>query len=249
PDPRRGRRADTDRRPGGRLRRDATGPGGGAGVNGGAGLGELFDGLPEELRRQALTHASWVEHRADSYDRLAFLGDSVLGLAISSELYPRFESAGAGRLTKLRAQAVSRQACAEVARDLGIPDRLRAAAHEGGRSADELVSSDRVLASVCEAVIGAVYLGAGYERTAPAVVAAFEGQIEEALQSPDDFKSLLQERLARRGDVVEYVITREEGPPHDREFEAVAQVEGEEIGRGHGKSKKAAEQSAALAAL
>jgi len=173
----------------------------------------------------------------------------VLGLAISSELYPRFESAGAGRLTKLRAQAVSRQACAEVARDLGIPDRLRAAAHEGGRSADELVSSDRVLASVCEAVIGAVYLGAGYERTAPAVVAAFEGQIEEALQSPDDFKSLLQERLARRGDVVEYVITREEGPPHDREFEAVAQVEGEEIGRGHGKSKKAAEQSAALAAL
>jgi len=173
----------------------------------------------------------------------------VLGLAISSELYPRFESAGAGRLTKLRAQAVSRQSCAEVARNLGLPEKLAVAAHEGGRSAEELVGSDRVLASVCEAVIGAVYLRFGYDRTAPAVVEAFEEEIEEALQSPDDFKSLLQERLARRGDVVEYLITREDGPPHDRSFESVAQVEGEEIGRGEGKSKKSAEQSAALAAL
>jgi ribonuclease-3 len=173
----------------------------------------------------------------------------VLGLAISSYLYPRFPNAGAGRLTKLRAQAVSRQACAEVARDLDLPEKLRAAAREGGRSADELVNSDRVLASVCEAVIGAVYLECGYAVTAPAVVAAFEPQVEEALESPDDFKSLLQERLARRGDVVEYVIAREDGPPHARSFEAVAQVEGEEIGRGGGKSKKSAEQSAALAAL
>jgi ribonuclease-3 len=173
----------------------------------------------------------------------------VLGLAISSHLYPRFPNAGAGRLTKLRAQAVSRQACAEVARALDLPDKLRAEAREGGRSADELVNSDRVLASVCEAVIGAVYLEYGYERTASAVVEAFEGEIEEALESPDDFKSLLQERLARRGDVVEYLIAREDGPPHARSFEAVAQVEGEEIGRGEGKSKKSAEQSAALAAL
>lgn len=173
----------------------------------------------------------------------------MLGLAISSDLYPRFPNAGAGRLTKLRAQAVSRQACAEVARDLGLPEQLREAAQEGGRSADELVGSDRVLASVCEAIIGAVYLEYGYERTAEAVVAAFEAQVEEALESPDDFKSLLQERLARRGEVVEYVIVREDGPPHARSFESVAQVEGEEIGRGEGKSKKSAEQSAALAAL
>jgi ribonuclease-3 len=205
--------------------------------------------VPEALARQALTHASWVERRHESYDRLAFLGDSVLGLAISSDLYPRFPSAGAGRLTKLRAQAVARQACAEVARDLGLPAKLLDAAREGGRSADELVGSDRVLASVCEAVIGAVYLEFGYGRTAPAVVGAFAAQVEEALESPDDFKSLLQERLARRGEVVEYVIEREDGPPHDRRFESVAQVEGEEIGRGEGKSKKSAEQSAALAAL
>ena len=173
----------------------------------------------------------------------------MLGLAISSELFPRFRNAGAGRLTKLRAQAVARGACADVARDLDLPDRLRAQAGEGGRSADELVDSDRVLASVCEAVIGAVYLEYGYDRTAPAVVEAFSAQIEEALESPDDFKSLLQERLARRGDVVEYVVVREDGPPHDRRFESVACVDGEEIGRGAGKSKKSAEQSAALAAL
>ena len=196
-----------------------------------------------------MTHASWVERRHESYDRLAFLGDSVLGLAVSSDLFPRFPNAGAGRLTKLRAQAVARQACAEVARDLGIPEMLRLEAGDGGRSADELVESDRVLASVCESVIGAVYLAHGYEKTAPAVVDAFATQVEEALESPDDFKSLLQERLARRGEVVEYVIVSEEGPPHDRRFESVAQIETEEIGRGAGKSKKAAEQSAALAAL
>jgi ribonuclease-3 len=205
--------------------------------------------VPEDLRKQALTHASWVERRHDSYDRLAFLGDSVLGLAVSSDLFPRFPNAGAGRLTKLRAQAVARQACAEVARELDVPELLRAEAGEGGRSAEELVDSDRVLASVCESLIGAVYVEHGYEATAPAVVAAFRRQVEEALESPDDFKSTLQERLARRGDVVEYVIVREEGPPHDRRFESVAQVDGEEIGRGAGKSKKSAEQSAALAAL
>lgn len=173
----------------------------------------------------------------------------MLGLAVSSDLFPRFPNAGAGRLTKLRAQAVARQACAEVARELEVPQKLRDEAREGGRSADELVESDRVLASVCESVIGAVYLAHGYETTAAAVVEAFERQVDEALESPDDFKSLLQERLARRGEVVEYVIVGEDGPPHDRRFESVAQVEGEEIGRGAGKSKKAAEQSAALAAL
>jgi ribonuclease-3 len=209
----------------------------------------LFDSVPDDLRRQALTHASWVERRQESYDRLAFLGDSVLGLAVSSDLFPRFAEAGAGRLTKLRAQAVARGACADVARELRVADLLREQAGAGGRSAEELVDSDRVLASVCEAVIGAVYLEHGYDKTAPAVVAAFAAQVEEALQSPDDFKSLLQEKLARRGDVVEYVISREEGPPHDRSFESVALVEGEEIGRGAGKSKKSAEQSAALAAL
>jgi ribonuclease-3 len=169
---------------------------------------------------------------------------------VSTHLFPRFPAYGAGRLTKLRAQAVSRPACAEVARDCGVPEQLRRAAPEGtGRSADTLLASERILASVCEAMIGACYLHYGFERTAPPVVAAFEEQIEEALEHPVDFKSVLQERLARRAEIVEYRIEEEAGPPHDRRFVAVAEVAEEEIGRGEGKTKKAAEQEAALVAL
>ena len=169
---------------------------------------------------------------------------------MSTAIYPRFETFGAGRLTKLRAQAVSEGACVEVARSLGVPERLTAAAPEGvGRNADVLIESDRVLASVCEAIIGAAYLAFGFERTAPAVVDSFRGEIEEALEHPVDYKSVLQERLARRAEVVTYVTVAEDGPAHDRSFIAVAEVEGEELGRGEGKTKKGAEQEAALHAL
>src|SRR5919198_1981744 len=131
-------------------------------------LKELVDELPEGLQRQAFTHSSWVEHRAESYERLAFLGDVVLSLAVSDHLFPRFERYGAGRLTKVRAQAVSGASCARVAHGIGVPDRLRAAAPEGtGRSAEMLITSERVLASVCEAIIGAAYIAFGLERTAP----------------------------------------------------------------------------------
>ena len=83
----------------------------------------------------------------------------------------------------------------------------------------------------------------------PAVVDAFSEQVEEALESPVDFKSLLQERLARRSEIVSYRIVDSSGPPHDRSFVAVAAVSGEELGRGQGKTKKAAEQEAASHAL
>jgi ribonuclease III len=213
-------------------------------------LDELIEALPDHLRRQAFTHASWVEHRSDSYERLAFLGDVVLSLAVSDHLYPRFELYGAGRLTKVRAQTVSGPSCARVASGLGVPDRLREAAPAGtGRSVDMLVESERVLASVCEALIGAAYLHFGLERTAPAVVRSFAEEIDDALEHPVDYKSVLQERLARRAEVVAYRIEAEEGPPHDRSFVAVAEVSGEELGRGEGKTKKSAEQEAAFQAL
>ena len=213
-------------------------------------LEELLAELPEGLRQQAFTHSSWVEHRAEAYERLAFLGDVVLSLAVSDHLYPRFERYGAGRLTKVRAQAVSGSSCARVARLLGVEEELREAAPDGpGRTADMLVDSERVLASVCEAIIGAAYLTFGLERTAPAVVESFRGEIEQALENPVDYKSVLQERLARRAEVVAYRTVAEEGPAHDRSFIAVAEVAGEELGRGAGKTKKAAEQEAALHAL
>jgi ribonuclease-3 len=214
-------------------------------------LEDLLAELPDDLRWQAFTHASWVGHRAEAYERLAFLGDVVLSLAVSTHLYPRFERYGAGRLTKVRAQAVSGPSCARVALGLGVADELRAAAPEGttGRSAEMLVGSERVLASVCEAIIGASFLAFGFDRTAPAVVETFRREIEEALEHPVDYKSVLQERLARRAEVVAYRTVSEEGPAHDRSFIAVAEVAGEELGRGEGKTKKGAEQEAALQAL
>ena len=175
----------------------------------------------------------------------------VLSLAVSTHLYPRFERYGAGRLTKVRAQAVSgavvraRRARARRSRARCAPRRPSGT----GRSAAMLVESERVLASVCEAVIGAAYLAFGFERVAPAVVAAFAEEIEDALEHPVDYKSVLQERLARRAEVVAYRIDSEEGPAHDRRFVAVAEVAGQELGRGEGKTKKSAEQEAALQAL
>src|SRR3979411_3458268 len=97
-------------------------------------LSELLDELPEELVRQVFTHASWSERRSDSYARLAFLGDSVLALAVTTYLYPRLEAErfGAGRLTKIRAQAVSGVSCRAVAERLALPGRMRAGAAPGG---------------------------------------------------------------------------------------------------------------------
>lgn len=200
-----------------------------------------------------MTHASWTESRAASYERLAFLGDSVLSLAVTSHLYPRLdaEGHGAGRLTKIRAQAVSGRSCRIVAERLGLPERLRAAAPPefAGPASDALSHTERVLASVIEAVIGACYLAFGYERAAEAVVEAFAPEIEEALENPADFKSALQERLARRGALVQYDVVEEQGPPHSRIFEVSATVAGVEVARGSGRSKKDAEQAAAAAAM
>ncbi|HWH11790.1 MAG TPA: ribonuclease III domain-containing protein [Solirubrobacteraceae bacterium] len=208
--------------------------------------------MPEDLHRQVFTHASWTQRRSDSYARLAFLGDSVLSLAVTTYLYPRLEAErfGAGRLTKIRAQAVSGVSCRAVAERLGVPALLRAAAPASvGDAAVALVETERVLASVIEAVIGACYLHAGYERTAAAVVEAFTHEVEEALDHPVDFKSTLQERLARTGETVGYEVVEELGPPHDRTFAVEALVSGVTIARGSGRSKKHAEQEAARAAL
>jgi ribonuclease-3 len=127
---------------------------------------------------------------------------------------------------------------------------LRAAAPVGVQSsAAALVETERVLASVIEAVIGACYLHAGYERTAEAVVEAFSPEIEEALEHPVDFKSALQELLARRGEEVEYAVTAEDGPPHERTYTVAARVAGSMLGSGRGRSKKHAEQEAARKAV
>ena len=188
--------------------------------------------------------------RALSYERLAFLGDSVLNIAVSRALFPRFPRATAGRLTKIRAQAVSRRSCVAIAQATGVPERIRAAAPPGfGHQAERLMAAESVLAEAVEAGIGACFLEFGFEPTAEAVAEAFEPQIEFAIANLYDFKSELQERLARRGEVVVYRVVAEEGPPHDRLFETVAEVDGRPLGSGGGRSKKESEQEAARVAL
>jgi ribonuclease-3 len=214
-------------------------------------LAALLAELPDELAARALAHSSWVERRDEGYGRLAFLGDSVLGLSIASELYRRYPEADIGDLTKVHNQAVSGRACAEVARELDLPERLHehAPSDGSGLPVETLVASERTLASVAEAVIGACYLAHGFERTAAAVVEAFAEQIEYARRTRLDFKSELQEWLARSGSTVSYEVIGEAGPPHDRRFEVRATVDGDEVGAGLGRSKKEAEQAAAERAL
>jgi ribonuclease-3 len=217
----------------------------------GRSLSELLDGLPPDLASKALSHSSWVEERADSYGRLAFVGDSVLGLTIATQVFDDLPKARSGTLTKILNQAVSQGSVATVARQIGVPERLRelAPTKGDGVDVDTLLASERTIAEVCEGVIGACYLEYGFEVTRQAVIREFAGQIERAQQERVDFKSELQERLARDGATVSYEVIGEAGPAHDRRFEVRARVGGDEVGTGSGRSKKEAEQAAAEMAL
>lgn len=215
-------------------------------------LSDLVADLPEDLRRQALTHSSWTEARAESYERFAYLGDSVLALAVARKLIERFPQVDAGGLTKIHNQAVSGVSCAEVGRELDVPAMLRGNEPEDmpvGIPAEILLSGERPLPEATEALIGACFLAFGFERTAAAVSEAFEPRIEHAAETRVDFKSALQEALARRRLRVSYEVTGESGPPHRRKFEVAAIVDSERVGEGEGRSKKAAEQAAAEQAL
>ena len=216
-----------------------------------AALSELIAELPEALRRRALTHSSWTEERIDSYERLAYLGDSVLALAVAVDLYQRFPEIDAGGLTKIHNQAVSGISCAEVGRELGVPEMLAGAQPEQEEAipADVLLAGSRPLPEVTEALIGACFVAFGFERVAAAVRKAFESRIEHAVETRVDFKSALQELLAQRREQVSYEVVTESGPAHARTFEVAALVGSERIGIGSGRSKKAAEQVAAERAL
>jgi ribonuclease III len=215
-----------------------------------ADLALLIDELPKKRLRHAFTHSSWAGDRSESYERLEFLGDSVLGLAIAQELYERFPDFQEGRLAKIRAHVVSRQSCAVVGRRLELGKRL--AEHAGTGDSDEiasLASNRNVLAALVEASLGALYLEHGFEPIRGAIVDAFADRIEYALRGHVDFKTERQEELARRGLTVSYSVVEVEGPPHDRRFTCAAVIDGDEAGSGTGASKKEAEQVAARGAL
>jgi ribonuclease-3 len=211
-------------------------------------LAALVERLPEELRRRAFTHSSWVGERIQSYERLEFLGDCVLGLAVAEELYRRAPDVDEGRLAQQRAYVVSRPSCALVARSLDLAaafDRER----ERRRADTRIEPSRNVLAALCESVIGACFLHYGYRDTADAVVDAFRERLEYGEQGFVDHKTELQERLARQGASVSYRLMEATGPAHRRRFTSAAVLGVEIIGTGEGPSKKASEQAAAQEAL
>ena len=216
----------------------------------GGALARLIDTLPPERRDHVFTHTSWAPDRASSYERLEFLGDSVLELAIARALYDRFPDASEGRLAKIRAHVVSRQSCAAVARDLELGSVLVQRAQDiPGPELHRISLSRNVLAALLEAAIAAVYLEHGFAHVEDAVVDAFADRIEFASTGHVDSKTELQEALARTGRIVQYDVLAVEGPPHERRFVCAALIDGEELGVGRGSTKKAAEQEAAAQAL
>ena len=225
----------------------------GAGPDHAGGLSALIENLPDELRSPALTHSSWTPERTGSYERLALLGDSVLGLAIADELYRSLPDLNAGALTKILNQTVSGASCAEVGRELGIPEMLLEAdpgEPDGKKTpARLLLEGERPLPEITEALIGACYLHYGYGPTSEAVVRSFRPRIDLVQENQTDFKSALQEEAARHGETVTYDVIGAHGPAHQRTYEVAVIYREEEIGRGEGRSKKAAGQAAAEIAL
>jgi ribonuclease-3 len=199
---------------------------------------------------QVFAHPSGAADRLSSYERLEFLGDSVLELAIARALFERYPEFEEGRLAKIRSHVVSRQSCAEVARDFDFDRLLR---ERGvGVPADELerlARNTNVLAALLEAALAALFLEHGFERCVEPIVEAFGDRIEYALTTHVDYKTELQELLAREGRQVSYAVIGTEGPPHERTFTAAATVDGRRVGIGQGRSKKDAEQTAAKEAL
>lgn len=203
------------------------------------------------LLELALTHPSLGHERSQRVphnERLEFLGDAVLALAISAHLYAIYPDIAEGHLTKMRAHLVNRSALVEMAVVLGLGEHLRLGEAEISQGGRQRVSN---LANAFEAVIGAIFLDAGYE-TARAFVLRHVGPRLDHLTDnpePENAKGLLQEKLHLIGKVPQYRIMSEKGPDHRKEFEAVVELEGKILGSGCGSTKKDAEMRAAAVAL
>jgi ribonuclease III len=205
------------------------------------------------LLEEAFRHASYANEMADSEfpdnERLEFLGDAVLDLVISHVLMDIFPDAKEGDLSKYRASVVDEKGLCQVARELGLGELIllgKGEALSGGRH------KPSILANTLEALVGALYLDAGFSRTKEIVYERFRPHLAEIVQGINnrDYKSLLQEHTQEWDRTrPQYVLVEESGPAHDRTFKVALQLKGEIIALGVGKSKKQAEQIAAKEGL
>lgn len=204
------------------------------------------------LLETALTHSSYAnENRASGIvcnERLEFLGDSVLGVTVADFLYRHFPDMPEGRMTRLRAELVCEQSLHRVALELHLGDYLRLGKgeeHNGGRGRASILSD------AVEAIIAAMYLDAGMETAAEFIHRCLLDDVR-AIETPSftDYKTSLQELVQRHsGQVLSYELVGEEGPDHAKTFRVQVCLNGEPLGRGTGRTKKEAEQTAAANAL
>ena len=210
-------------------------------------IGHVF--ADPSLLPLALTHVSkaGASGRVGSYQRLEFLGDRVLGLAVAETLYKSLPDAEEGELSRRLAGLVRRETCAAVAEAWEVGPHLNLGPGEiqtGGRR------NQTILADVCEAILGAVFLDAGYEATRAIVQRSFRPGEETAAPRGRDAKSALQEwAMARSLAIPVYEVVERSGPDHAPVFRIAVRVEGIEPGYGEGASKRVAEQEAARAVL
>jgi ribonuclease-3 len=206
--------------------------------------------VKDEFLELAFTHRSFAYENGalETNERLEFLGDSVLGLIVTEELYTRYPELDESRLSPLRSGIVNMRALADIARSLDLGQYIRLGKGEevtNGRDKNSL------LADALEALIGAIYLDKGFAESTRVVRLLIAHTLEEAMSKGAglDGKSALQELVAslNKG-TLEYLVS-ESGPDHDKSFLAVAMVGGEAIAEGNGKSKREAEQSAARSAF
>lgn len=205
----------------------------------------------QSLLLQALTHPSFENERAGSgdYQRLEFLGDAVLGLVLTETLYARFPDSDEGILSRLRSQIVDQDTLAGIARGIGLGRFiLLGRGEEQGSGRDK----DSILSDVIEALIAATYLDGGLDATRRLIVRLFAAVVvaRESDLKINDAKSELQELIsARRLQAPHYHLVGESGPPHERLFRFQVLVGDRVVGEGEGRSKKYAQQAAAIQAL
>lgn len=205
----------------------------------------------KELFLTALTHSSYAnEHRKlrPSYERLEFLGDSVLGICVSDYLYRKYPNLSEGELSRLRSSVVCEKTLASIATQLNIGDAIFLGKGEEQSNSRQRAS---ILADVVESIIGAVYLDAGMEKANRLVLSLLCEKLEDVLADEnEDYKTQLQETVQRRSkQPLLYRVVEESGLEHEKQFTIVVEHEGKRLGIGVGRNKKTAEQQAARNAL
>ena len=198
----------------------------------------------KSLLLRGLTHSSCAVTRLDCNERMEFLGDAVLGMVICEYLFQHFPDRREGQLTQQKSHLVSRAVCVQVAGRLELEYLIFV-----GKGLQAIPES--LKAAVVESLIAAVYLDGGYEAAGSFILRAFAAELENCSEGDaENYKSLLQEEIQRDGSLIpQYVIVEERGPDHAREFHMAVQIGDERFEGGWGRSKKEAEQKAAMNAL